>query len=69
MNLPVQKHHQKTCAPADSSPRMPSRKLRLRPSKSRPSQGLNKGRTTTLNQKNEPVQITIANFVVQRRAA
>jgi acyl dehydratase len=39
----------------------------VRSSQSRPSQGLIKVRTTTLNQDNEPVQILIANLVVPRR--
>ena len=43
--------------------------VEVRPSKSRPEQGLIKVRTTTLNQKGEPVQILIANLVVPRRAA
>ena len=43
--------------------------VEVRPSKSRPEQGLLKLRTTTLNQKGEPVQILIANLVVPRRAA
>jgi len=41
--------------------------LEVRPSKSRPSQGLIKVRTTTLNQNNEAVQIQIGNLVVPRR--
>ena len=41
--------------------------LEVRPSKSRPEQGLIKVRTTTLNQEGEPVQILIANLVVPRR--
>jgi acyl dehydratase len=41
--------------------------LEVRPSKSRPDQGLIKVRTTTLNQDNRAVQILIANLVVQRR--
>jgi acyl dehydratase len=41
--------------------------LDVRLSQSRPSQGLIKLRTTTLNQDNEPVQIQIANLVVLRR--
>jgi len=41
--------------------------LEVRPSKSRPDQGLIKVRTTTLNQNGEPVQILIANLVVPRR--
>jgi acyl dehydratase len=43
--------------------------LEVRPSKSRPGQGMVKLRTTTLNQKNEPVQISVGNLVVPRRAA
>jgi len=41
--------------------------LEVRPSKSRPAQGLVKVRTTTLNQKGEAVQVFIANLVVPRR--
>lgn len=41
--------------------------LEVRPSRSRPEQGLIKMRTTTLNQDNRPVQILIANLIVQRR--
>jgi acyl dehydratase len=43
--------------------------LEVRPSKSRPEQGLIKVRTTTLNQNGEPVQILVANLVVPRRSA
>ena len=42
--------------------------LEVRPSRSRPEQGLIKVRTTTLNQKGEPVQVNIGNLVVPRRA-
>ena len=42
--------------------------LEVRPSRSRPNQGLVKMRTTTLNQNNEAVQIVVANLVVPRRA-
>jgi acyl dehydratase len=42
--------------------------LDVRPSKSRPDQGLIKVRTTTLNQHNEPVQIMISNLVVPRQS-
>jgi acyl dehydratase len=49
--------------------RLESEVLEVRPSKSRPEQGLIKFRTTTLNQKDEPVQILIANIVVPRRPA
>ncbi len=41
--------------------------LEVRPSKSRPDQGLIKVRTTTLNQNDEAVQVTIGNLVVPRR--
>jgi acyl dehydratase len=41
----------------------------VRPSKSRPSQGLVKMRTTTLNQNGESVQILVANLLVPRRSA
>jgi acyl dehydratase len=47
--------------------RLESEVLEVRPSKSRPDQGLIKVRTTTLNQDNESVQIMIANLVVPRR--
>ena len=43
--------------------------LEVRPSKSRPEQGMIKLRTTTLNQRNEPVQISVGNLVVPRRPA
>jgi acyl dehydratase len=42
--------------------------LELRPSRSRPQQGMVKMRTTTLNQNNEPVQIIVANLVVPRKS-
>jgi len=41
--------------------------LEVRPSKSRPHQGLLKVRTTTKNQKGEAVQISVGNLVVPRR--
>jgi acyl dehydratase len=41
--------------------------LEVRPSKSRPDQGMIKLRTTTLNQNREPVQISVGNLVVPRR--
>jgi acyl dehydratase len=41
--------------------------LEVRPSKSRPDQGMIKLRTTTLNQRNEPVQVSVGNLVVPRR--
>jgi acyl dehydratase len=40
--------------------------LDVRPSTSRPNQGLIKVRTTTLNQDSDPVQILVANLVVLR---
>jgi acyl dehydratase len=43
--------------------------LEVRPSKSRPNQGLLKIRTTTKNQKGEPVQVSVGNLIVPRRAA
>jgi acyl dehydratase len=42
--------------------------LEVRPSKSRPVQGIVKVRTTTLNQDGQPVQILVANLIVPRRA-
>ena len=41
--------------------------LEVRPSRSRPDQGLIKVRTTTFNQHDEAVQIIVANLVVRRR--
>lgn len=43
--------------------------LEVRPSKSRPEQGMIKLRTTTLNQDGEAVQVTVGNLVVPRRPA
>jgi acyl dehydratase len=43
--------------------------LEVRPSKSRPEQGMIKVRTTTLNQNDQPVQISVGNLVVPRRPA
>ena len=43
--------------------------LEVRPSKSRPEQGLVKVRTTTFNQKGEPVQIIVGSLVVPRKPA
>jgi acyl dehydratase len=43
--------------------------LEVRPSKSRPEQGIIKVRTTTLNQNGEAVQIFVGNLVVLRRPA
>jgi len=47
--------------------RIESEVLEVRPSRSRPEQGLIKVRTTTLNQNDEAVQVIIANLVVPRR--
>jgi len=41
--------------------------LEVRPSKSRPTQGMVKVRVTTLNQSGEAVQINVGNLVVPRR--
>jgi acyl dehydratase len=49
--------------------RVESEVLEVRPSKSRPDQGLVKVRTTTLNQHDEAVQISVATLVVPRRAS
>ena len=43
--------------------------LEVRQSKSRPDQGLVKVRTTTFNQNDEPVQITVGNLLVPRRTS
>lgn len=47
--------------------RVESEVLEVRPSKSRPDQGLIKIRTTTLNQNGEAVQITVGSLLVPRR--
>ena len=47
--------------------RLENEVLEVRPSKSRPEQGVIKVRTTTLNQNGEAVQVLIANLVVPRR--
>lgn len=49
--------------------RLESEILEVRPSKSRPEQGLIKVRTTTLNQNDEPVQVLVANLIVPRSPA
>jgi acyl dehydratase len=49
--------------------RLESEVLDVRPSRSRPEQGLIKLRTTTLNQNGDAVQILIANLIVPRRPA
>jgi Acyl dehydratase len=41
--------------------------LEVRPSTSRPEQGVIKVRATTLNQNNEPVQVFVGNLIVLRR--
>jgi acyl dehydratase len=41
--------------------------LEVRPSKSRPQQGIVKVRTTTTNQKGEAVQVSVGNLIVPRR--
>jgi acyl dehydratase len=47
--------------------RVESEVLEVRPSNSRPEQGLIKVRTTTLNQRGEIVQVSVGNLVVPRR--
>jgi acyl dehydratase len=47
--------------------RVESEVLEVRPSKSRPEQGVIKVKTTTLNQNDEAVQISIGNLIVPRR--
>jgi acyl dehydratase len=42
--------------------------LEVRPSKSRPNQGVVKLKTTTLNQHGQPVQVSVGNLIVPRRA-
>lgn len=49
--------------------RVESEILEVRPSKSRPEQGMVKVRTTTYNQNDEPVQVSVGNLVVRRRPA
>jgi acyl dehydratase len=48
--------------------RVESEILEVRPSKSRPDQGLIKVHTTTLNQNNEAVQVQVGNLLVPRKA-
>jgi acyl dehydratase len=43
--------------------------LEVRPSKSKPTQGFVKLRTTTRNQKGEAVQVSVGNLLVPRRPA
>ena len=47
--------------------RVESEVLEVRPSKSRPEQGLVKVRSTTIDQNDQPVQVLTANLVVPRR--
>jgi acyl dehydratase len=47
--------------------RVESEVLEVRPSKSRPDIGVVKVRTTTFNQKDEAVQISVGNLMVPRR--
>ncbi|CAP42534.1 MaoC family dehydratase [Comamonas sp. w2-DMI] len=47
--------------------RVESEVLEVRPSKSRPEQGIAKVRTTTLNQDGKTVQVSVGNLVVPRR--
>lgn len=47
--------------------RVESDVLEVRPSKSRPEQGIAKVRTTTLNQDGKTVQVSVGNLVVPRR--
>lgn len=47
--------------------RLESEVIEVRPSRSRPSQGLAKVRTTTLNQHGKAVQVLVANLLVVRR--
>jgi acyl dehydratase len=42
--------------------------LGVRTSNSRPTRGMLKIRTTTLNQHDEPVQISVGNLVVERKS-
>lgn len=49
--------------------RVESEVIEVRASKSRPDQGVIKVRTTTLNQNNEPVQVSVGNLIVLRRPA
>jgi acyl dehydratase len=48
--------------------RVCSEVLEVRPSQSRPTQGMIKVRITTLNQNDEAVQVSVSNIVVQRRS-
>jgi len=48
--------------------RVESEILEVRPSKSRPDQGLIKVKTTTLNQNGDTVQVFVGNLIVPRRS-
>jgi acyl dehydratase len=52
----------------DDELRVETEVLEVRPSRSRPRQGLLKVRTTTLNQRGEAVQVFTANLLVTRRS-
>ena len=52
----------------DDALRVEGEVLEARPSRSRPEQGWVRFRATTLNQKDEPVQVLIANLVVPVRS-
>jgi len=47
--------------------RVESEVLEVRPSKSRPDQGVIEVKTTTLNQNNDAVQISVGHLIVRRR--
>jgi acyl dehydratase len=49
--------------------RVESEVLEVRASKTRPNQGVIKVRTTTLNQNNEAVQVSVGNLIAPRRPA
>jgi acyl dehydratase len=51
----------------DDELRIESEILDVRPSRSKPDQGIVKVRTSTFNQNDEPVQISVGNLVVFRR--
>lgn len=57
----------RTVRPGDEL-RVESEVLELRPSETRPAQGIVKVRTTTFDQANEPVQNLVSNLLVERRA-
>jgi acyl dehydratase len=54
------------CGPGDAL-RIEAEVIDVRPSRSRPDQGALKVRTTTVNQRDEAVQVTIGILVVPRR--